>query len=272
MTSEDLYAIILNRGITPRIGDGGSLVLDAGEQKGPLSGLSRILMNAVKHHETALKRLVAAQWMPPTNQDRSQRSGAAPAAAETAAVGRVFDQDAEKLVRDLYAFDYGIRWDREQSRFRITPATIVPRFAQWWNRAKPMWDRIVAHLADPLAPGSVVIELRHSQAGQVHQWRQDHPVYSNRKTKSDDVNGEAKKEKAVLIDRGYLHTYVTQEAWNKHMDGCVHPFEGEPGIQYNQWRWVGEPGGYWRALWGRYVESRGGLATWVPWGFRENSR
>lgn len=258
MTCEDLYAVILNRGLTPRIGDDGSLVIDEGEQKGPLSGNSRILQKAIKAHETALKRLVAAQWMPPTNQDRLQRTGAVPVPAASAPSARVFDQDAEKLVRDLYAFDYGLKWDREQKRLRITPARRCPRFDHWWKRAKPMWDRIVMHLTDPVPTGSIVVEFRHEHAGKVIEYRQDHPIYESK----------GKEKGRIIVERGYLHRYVVQEAWITHLKDCEHPFEGEPCVTYNQWRWVGEPGGHWRALWGRHIVGRGGNSEWVRWGHR----
>lgn len=267
MSPEDVYATILNRGLTPRIGDFGELILDDGGAKHAKQGNTSILGRAVKIHEQAIKRLVIAQWTPATKGGAKQTTGvdATPVAQSKSS----FDHEAEKLVRDLYAFDYGVRWSNETKKHAIMPAVGCPRLSQWWARAKPLWDRICSHLSIK-ETGSLVLEFRHVDAGREISYRQRKPIYdtkSKKKARPDDPAGHANPG-GVIVEAGYLHKWKVEEFRLIHCEGATHPFDWEPGIQFNQWRWPCEDGGHWRAIWGRFVEDHGGHLKWFPWGSR----
>lgn len=270
MSPEDVYATILNRGLTPRIGALGELVLDDGGAKYAKQGNTSILGRAVKVHEQAIRRLVIAQWTPPTKDGKRQSTGSA--AAPVVQPKASFDHDAEKLVRDLYAFDYGIRWNSETKQHSIFPSVNCPRLSQWWTRAKPMWGRIVSHLSIK-EQGSLVLEFRHVDAGREISYRQQKPIYDSRskkKPRPDDPPQHASPN-GMIVPPGYLHKWTVAEYRLIHCDGATHPFEWEPGTRFDQWRWPCEDGGHWRALWGRFVEDPGGYLRWFPWGYRRKS-
>lgn len=284
MSPQEVLAIVLNRGLQPKIGTLGMLEFD-----GDPKGMTEPLAAVVRHHDAALKRLVASQWTP---EVRGSGGSIAPKVPLTPSEETSrFDWEAERLVRDLYATDHGLSW--KNGEMSIFPRDGDSRLDLWIKRATPLRDRIEAHIrprdlptpetierCKKLGLGGIqvthAIELKHKDAGKVVICRQ--PIRADSeprrgKKRSDESEGLTPDNTRSKANRSWgpvirhePYEYITQERWLYVVEES-HPFLWEPPVLFTAWRYSMDRCEHWRMLWGRWSFGHN-AAVWIPWGAR----